>query len=71
MPMHIRYGDKNGVLSQWLDISPVTPKATLYWQASSTAIAAVFGVLCGSINNVRPSPMPRLESYRKSENTKK
>ncbi len=73
MPIHVRYGDKNGVLSQRLDISPVTPKAMLYWQASYTAIVAVFGVLvlCGSINNVRPCPMPGLESCHKSENTKK
>ncbi len=49
MRIHIRYGDKNGVLSQRLDISPVTPKAMLYLQASYTAIVAVFGVLCGSI----------------------
>jgi hypothetical protein len=49
MPIHIRYGDKNGVLSQRLDISPVTPKAMLHLQASYTAIVTVFRVLCGSI----------------------
>ncbi|HAZ31523.1 MAG TPA: hypothetical protein DCY61_02300 [Dehalococcoidia bacterium] len=49
MPIHIRYGDKNRVLSQRLDISPIAPKTMLYLQASYTAIAAVFGMLCGSI----------------------
>jgi hypothetical protein len=46
MPIYIRYGDKNGVLSQRLDISPVEPRAMLYLQASYTAIVVVFGVLC-------------------------
>jgi len=41
--------DKNDVLLQRLDISPVTPKAMLYLQASYTTIVAAFGVLCGSI----------------------
>jgi len=45
MPIHIRYGDKNGVLSQQFDISPVIPRAMRYWQASYTAIVPVFGVL--------------------------
>ena len=45
MPMDMSYGDKNGVLSQRLDISPVTPKVMLHLQASYTAIVAVFGVL--------------------------
>ncbi len=49
MPIHIRYGDKSGGLSQRLGSSPVTPKAMLYSQVSYTAIATVFGVLCGSI----------------------
>jgi len=49
MPIHIRYGDKNGGVSQRLDISLVTPKAMLCLQVSYTAIVAVFGVLCGSI----------------------
>jgi len=49
MPIHIRYGDKSGGLSQRLDSSPVTPKAMLYSQASYTPIVAVFGVLFGSI----------------------
>ena len=49
MPIHTRYGDKNGVLSQRLDISPVTPRAMLYLQVPYTAIVAVFGVLCESI----------------------
>jgi len=43
IPIHMKCGDKNGVLSQRLDIAPVTPKAVLYLQASYTAIVAVFG----------------------------
>gem|GEM_PF-6979514 len=43
MPIHIRCGDKNGVFSQRLDISPVTPKAMLYLQRACTAIVALFG----------------------------
>ena len=49
IPIHMRYGDKNGVFSQQLDISPLTLTATHYRQASYTAIVGVFGVLCGSI----------------------
>jgi len=49
MPFHIRCGDKNGALSQRLDISPVTPKAMLYLQVPYTAIVPEFGVLCGSM----------------------
>lgn len=49
MPTHIGYADKNGVLSQRLDISLGTPKAMLCLQASYTAIIASFGVLEGSI----------------------
>ena len=49
MPIHIRYGDKDSVLSQRLDISPLAPTAMRHWPASYTAIVAVFGVLCGSI----------------------
>jgi hypothetical protein len=45
MLIPIRYGDENGIFSQRLDISPVTPKAMLYFQASYTAIVTVFGVL--------------------------
>ena len=43
MPIHIKYGDKNGVLLQRLDISPVTPKAMLYLQVPDMAIVAEFG----------------------------
>ena len=49
MPIHIRYGDKNGVLSQRLDISPVAPTVMRYLQVPYTAIVPEFGVLCGSI----------------------
>ena len=49
MSIRIRYGDKNGFLSQQLDISPVAPTVMRYWQASYTAIVAVFGVVCGWI----------------------
>jgi hypothetical protein len=49
MPVHIRYGDKNGVLPQQLDISPVAPTVMRYWQVSYTAIVVVFVVLCGSM----------------------
>jgi hypothetical protein len=56
MPIHIRYGDTNGVFSQQLDISPVVPTVVLcYWQAPYEAIVAVFGVLCGSIETMLAS----------------
>jgi len=42
VPVHIRHGDKNGFLSQWLDISPVAPRVMRHWQASYTAIVVVF-----------------------------
>jgi len=45
MPIRKRYGDKNDVLLQWLDISPVTPEAMVYLQGACTAIVLVFGVL--------------------------
>jgi hypothetical protein len=44
--IHRKYGAKNGILSQRLDISPVAPKAMRYWPASYTAIVVMFGVLC-------------------------
>ncbi len=49
MPIRIRHRDKNIAWPQLPDISPIRPKAMLYSQASYTAIATVFGVLCGSI----------------------
>jgi len=45
MPVHIRYGDKNGVFSQRLDTSPVASPVMCYWQAPYTAIVGVFGDL--------------------------
>ena len=44
-PIYVRYGDKDAALLQRLHISLVTPKAMHYWQASHTAIVAVFRVL--------------------------
>ena len=44
--IHRRYGDKNGVLSQRLDISPLAPIVMRYWQVSYTVIVVVFRVLC-------------------------
>jgi len=55
IPIHIRYGDKNGVFLQRLDISPLAPTVMRYWQASYTAIAVVFGVLCGSTERMLAS----------------
>ncbi|MBT9159893.1 MAG: tyrosine-type recombinase/integrase [Dehalococcoidia bacterium] len=49
MPIRIRHRDKNIAWPQLPDISPIRPKAMLYSQASYTAIATLFGVLCGSI----------------------
>ena len=45
MVIDIRYGDRNGVLSHQLDISPLASTVTRYWQASYTAIVVVFGRL--------------------------
>lgn len=49
MRIDIRYGDKNGVFSRRLGISPFVPTVMHYWQVSYTAIVVVFGMLCGSI----------------------
>ena len=49
MVIRIRLCDKNIASTQQPGISPLRPKSMLYLQASYTAIATVFGVLCGSI----------------------
>jgi len=49
MLIRIRHPDKNSASTERPDISPVSPKAMLYLQASYTVIVAVFGVLCESI----------------------
>jgi len=48
MLTRIRHCDKNIALTQQPGISPLRPKPMLHLQASYTAIATVFGVLCGS-----------------------
>jgi len=69
MPIRIRYDNKNGVLSQRLDILPVTPKVMLYFQASYTTIVAVFGVLCGSIGIMLGIPVKDKLHRQKSRET--
>jgi hypothetical protein len=49
MPIRIRHRDKNIASTQLPDSSPFRPQAMLHSQASYTAIATVFWVLCGSI----------------------
>jgi hypothetical protein len=67
MPIHIRYGDKNGVLSQRLDTSPVAPTVMLYLQAPYTAIVTVFGVFMRiDINtNVRQANTMTMGKFRR------
>jgi len=55
MTIHIRYGDKNGVLSQRLDIAPVTPRAMLSLQVVLYGNRSrVWGIMWIDINNIRP-----------------
>jgi len=49
MVIGIRHCDKNTASTQQPGISALRPKPILHLQASYTAIATVFGVLCGSI----------------------
>jgi len=49
MLTRIRHCDKNIASTQQTGISGLRPKPILHLQASYTAIATVFGVLCGSI----------------------
>ena len=49
MLIRIRHCDRNIALTQQPGISALGPKPMLHLQASYTAIATVFGVLCRSI----------------------